>query len=53
MAKQAVPLIFTIVDPNPPKVLERKLQAILLDKLLTWHRENIAVGKLRQIRNPN
>ena len=32
MAKQA--LTFTFVNPNPPGVLEKQLQKILMDKLL-------------------
>lgn len=40
MAKQAVQLTFTFVNPNTPKEFERQLQKILIDKLLSQCRED-------------
>ena len=40
MAKQAVQRIYTFVNPNTPKMFERQLQKILIDKLLSQYWEN-------------
>ena len=40
MAKQEVQLTFTFVNPNTPKVFERQLQKILIDKLLSEYRDS-------------
>lgn len=40
MEKQEVQRTFTFVNPNSPKEFERQLQKILIDKLLSWYREN-------------
>lgn len=40
MAKQEVQLTYTFDNPNTPKEFERQLQKIMIDKLLSQHREN-------------
>jgi len=35
MAKKTVPLTFTFVDPNTPKLFQQLLQRILTDRLLS------------------
>lgn len=35
----AVPLTFTFVNPNTPKAVESALREILLEKLMTDHRQ--------------
>ena len=40
MAKQAMQLAYTFINPNTPQIFEQQLQRILIDKLLSQHREN-------------
>lgn len=40
MTKQEVQLTFTFVNPNTPEDVERQLQRILIDKLLSQYRES-------------
>lgn len=41
MAKQAIQLTFTFVNPNAPKEFERSLQKILIDKLLSQYGQSV------------
>lgn len=50
MPKQAAQLTFTFVNPNTPKVFERQLQKVLIDKLLFQYRENAkTVGRQKGV----
>lgn len=45
MARQAIQRTYTFINPNTPKEFEQQLQKLLIDKLLSQHREKImAVG---------
>jgi len=42
MARQAIPLTYTFVNPNAPAEVERLLQKIVIEKLLSEHRQRTA-----------